>query len=202
MYLSQVVLSPGAATARWLKNPYNIHQRVRQALPTDPRPLYRLEHGWGLESDWRLLVQSAKEPPDWEIAFGDLPIVQRYEFKQYEPQFAAGQVFAFRLRSCPTVTQQGVRRPLRTGSDQEAWLTRKLAAAGAELLSSEIAGRERQVARKAFKGHWQTITHHGVLFQGWLKVVRPAQLAAAVRQGVGTAKGLGFGLLSVMSPRV
>lgn len=199
MYLSRLVLSPGRATADWLRNVYQIHQRVRLALPDDPRPLYRLERGWA--DGLCLLVQSVEQRPDWEKAFGDLPIVERYDLKRYEPDFKTGQAFAFRLRGSPSVVRQGARYPLLEEVAQYAWLDRKLAAAGAKVLIREIVGREQQRARKTFGGRQITITHHGVLFEGWLMVQEPEKLAATVRAGVGAAKGLGFGLLSIMSPR-
>ncbi len=199
MYLSRLVLSPGRATADWLRNVYQIHQRVRLALPDDPRPLYRLERG--SEDGPCLLVQSVDQRPDWETAFGDLPIVERYEFKRYEPDFKTGQTFAFRLRGSPSAVRQGTRYPLLEEAAQYAWLDRKLAAAGAKVVVREIVGREQQRARKTLHGRQITITHHGVLFEGWLMVQEPEKLAAAVRAGVGAAKGLGFGLLSIMSLR-
>jgi CRISPR system Cascade subunit CasE len=40
-------------------------------------------------------------------------------------------------------------------------------------------------------------THVPVLFEGVLRVNDPAKLIEAVRNGIGSAKGYGFGLLSL-----
>lgn len=200
MYLSRVVLSTGRATDEWLMNPYHIHQCVCMALPNDPRALYRLERDGG--GRFRLLVQSSVLRPDWEKALDKFPFVVSYEFNRYEPRFAAGQIFAFRLRGCPSATRNARRYPLLDEAAQYAWLNRKLAAAGVGVLVTEIVMRERQRMTKQFAdGRLITMTHHGVLFEGRFRVIEPGRLVSALRAGIGSAKGLGFGLLSIMSPR-
>lgn len=44
------------------------------------------------------------------------------------------------------------------------------------------------------------VTHLGVQFDGLLQVVDPARLLETIRDGVGSAKGFGYGLLSVARP--
>ena len=197
MYLSRLVFKCSPLTLNWLQNVYRVHQRVQLALPNDPRPLYRLEQG---HSDfYHLLVQSAIQRPDWNQAFDDLPLLQHAETNLYNPHYRPGMQLAYRLRGCPTVTWNGRRYPLLNPAEQTEWLERKLLAAGAESHDCKIIKQDIQRAWKINPaGQCMTLTHHGVIFQGQLIVQDPVQLLAAVRNGVGVAKGLGFGLLSIM----
>lgn len=198
MYLSKLALKPGRVTYNWLKNVYGVHQRVRAALPDDPRPLYRLE--WDGEGAASLLVQSVEQRPNWERAFDDLPVIKWYQYKVYDPRFVAGSWLAFRLLGNPTGCRQGVRYPLVHEADQYAWLNRKLAVAGVQVDRCQIVGRDRQSTWKMAPTVGRVrMSHLGVTFEGVLRVADPALLSKAVRSGVGAAKGLGFGLLSVMS---
>lgn len=197
MYLSKLVLNPSCATRYWLKNTYEVHQRVKAALPKDPRPLYRIE--WDRDGEASILVQSFEQRPDWARAFSDLPVLARYQYKPYDPRFIANSWLAFRLRANPTGCRQGVRYPLVREADQSAWLARKMAAAGVEVYQCAIVGRERQATWKDMPDDGRVrMSHLGVTFEGILKVTDPGLLAKAVRSGIGPAKGLGFGLLSVM----
>jgi len=197
MYLSELTLHRGRATHDWLKNVYQVHQRVKAALPEDPRPLYRIE--WNRNGGASILVQSAEQQPDWELAFEDLPVLERYHCTVYAPRFITGSWLAFRLLGNPTGCRQGLRYPLDHEADQYAWLNRKLAAAGVQVDRCQIVGRDRQSTWKTMPTVGRVrMSHLGVTFEGVLIVADPALLSKAVRSGVGAAKGLGFGLLSVM----
>ena len=77
--------------------------------------------------------------------------------------------------------------------EQLAWLHRKGEAAGFTVLDCRISAVERQVSRKQGK----TLVHQAVLFDGRLQVTDPLVFRQAVEQGIGSAKGFGFGLLSL-----
>lgn len=81
--------------------------------------------------------------------------------------------------------------------EQMAWLVRKLAEAGARLGGCKIQARtmlysERNPAKDA-----NTQTHLGVLFEGMLEALDPDILAKNIEGGIGSAKGFGFGMLSI-----
>ena len=52
------------------------------------------------------------------------------------------------------------------------------------------------VGRKLY-GHRHDITHFAVKFEGELVVTDPTRFAETLKNGIGSAKGFGFGLLSV-----
>ena len=73
-----------------------------------------------------ILVQSAEEPR-WDYAFGNAGflLARPPQVKAFQPQFAAGQVWRFRLRANPTVKRQKKRHGLTSEDEQRAWLQRK-----------------------------------------------------------------------------
>ena len=78
---------------------------------------------------------------------------------------------------------------------------RKGSAAGFAVTESSMTaipiGRLESRRARAEGGDVATVSHHAVRFEGVLRVVEPALLVAALENGVGSAKGFGFGLLSV-----
>jgi CRISPR system Cascade subunit CasE len=161
----------------------------------------------------KLLVQSETEP-DWARAlarfFGGSTQVQ---MKAYEPEFSGGECLRFRLRANPTrkvsvpdgrepgklrKTRVGIIGVDEAGEDlQQKWLARKLAAAGAELHGC-IVIPEGTVRSRQGEG---TVSLLAVRFEGTLKVDRPEAFREAIRCGIGSAKGFGFGLLSLAPAR-
>jgi CRISPR system Cascade subunit CasE len=95
------------------------------------------------------------------------------------------------------MSRKKARIGLRKESDQLAWLERKFGEAGARLLGCNISTRGLQYSRKnpAVDQNYQT--HQAVLYEGYLLVKHPDRLEAALADGIGPAKGFGFGLLSL-----
>lgn len=194
MFLARLQLNRSRTAVNWTANPYRVHQRLKMAYEGDPRLLFRIEENL---AGVHILVQSHAKP-DWAAAFANFPVLRcPPEHKPFDPRLATGQRYRFRLRVNPTVKRNGKRWGLVREEDQQAWLTRKLTAAGAELLGDRVAARERQNSRKNPARDSGTQTHFAVLFEGVLKVTDPVQLKAALEQGIGPAKGYGFGLLSL-----
>lgn len=203
LFLSRLTLNRSRLAFQWLSNPYRVHQRLMMACDGDPRLLFRVE-----ESDEviRILVQSHVQP-QWATAFADLPVLLGTpETKSFEVQFQAGRQYRFRLLANPTAkrtAQKGddERHKFRIGlfkeTDQRAWLERKLQAAGAELVDYIIIPRRSQYSRKGTAKNEGEQTHLAVLFEGVLIAKDPALLRQALENGLGSAKGFGFGLLSL-----
>ncbi len=90
-------------------------------------------------------------------------------------------------------------RILKPGSgDQQKWLERKLESAGAALVSVNIAD-DQLVRGKLFleKNDEKRLRFLSVLFDGVLQVKDPKSLVETIYTDIGSAKGLGFGLLSL-----
>jgi CRISPR system Cascade subunit CasE len=89
--------------------------------------------------------------------------------------------------------EKGKRRGLIDMDDILAWLARKAQVCGFEILS---VGFERVYWYES-RGGKHDKALGGVQFDGILVVSDPDKLREAVRQGIGTQKAYGFGLLSL-----
>lgn len=147
----------------------------------------------------------------------DLPPIST---KERHLTFQPGQRLSFRLRANPTKKlkvegrKNGKRAGLVTREEQIEWLQRKAAdeklPSGFRLISvvTLIEGQTRteapsKVATSAVSGGpaianpRRPMTHVAVCFEGELEVVDPAAFQRTLCSGIGSAKGFGFGLLSV-----
>lgn len=217
MYLSRLLLDARSRQVqRDVANPYEMHRTVLSGFPTplppDERILFRLETG--ARGGVPVLLVQSMERPDWghldvlgkdyllEIsalpADEDNPAVKGLAVKLHQEQ-----VLAFRLRANPTMkkshpgSRQGPRVGLYREEDQIGWLRRKLTGAGAQLLDVRYGPGEsvRAWLKRGKEGHELTLL--SVLFDGVLRVRDPERLTHAVEVGIGSGKGLGFGLLSL-----
>ncbi len=205
MYLSRLVLDPGARRVqRELSNPYELHRTLLRAfpaqLPPDERVLFRVEMTDQGKAPV-ILVQS-QYPPDWQRLTTDEVgryLLQPAETKTFTPHFSRGQRLLFRLRANPTIKREGRRHPLYREDAQRAWLARKARHGGVRVLEARII-REGDVRmlipRQDRAGHMRA-TLFAVRFDGTLEVTEPEIFLETVRQGIGSGKGLGFGLLSL-----
>jgi CRISPR system Cascade subunit CasE len=206
MYLTRLVLDPRCRQVREdLADPYELHRTLLGAFPDGEdggpgRVLYRVEPPRG-EPRFIVLVQS-DVAPDWSrLNVPDGYLYGPPATKPFDPAFSAGQRLCFRLRANPTVKRDGKRRPLRGEEEQRAWLDRKGAEAGCRVIRAEVTPEGASCGRKSSGGATMTLTHHAMRFDGVLAVTDPERLRQALRAGVGSAKGFGFGLLSLAPER-
>lgn len=216
MYLSRLILNRrNRRVQRELAQPYEMHRSIMRAFPA------QLKEGkervlWRVDDDQRLgavlLVQSW-DAPDWswlteDGAQGYLLSGQEANpaVKPFHLQLAGDQVLRFRLRANPTVKRRFAdsgdhkRVGLYKEEEQIAWLTRKSKAAGFRILSVNSASEDAGAGQKREGGRAHTLTLLAVRFDGLLQVTDATRLADAVQTGIGSAKGLGFGLLSLAPP--
>jgi CRISPR system Cascade subunit CasE len=203
MYLSRLTLNHSRAAYQWLSNPYRVHQRLKMACESDPRFLFRVENHDGLT---QILVQSHIQPR-WELAFADLRVLAASpETKPFELSLGEGGRYRFRLLANPTARktvlgENNNKVKLRVGlhreEEQRQWLARKLEEAGAELLGCLVTQRGIQRSHKAGDNQEGEQAHLAVLYEGILSVIDSDLFVHAVDAGFGSAKGYGFGLLSL-----
>jgi CRISPR system Cascade subunit CasE len=224
MYLSRVFLDPGEPVTRRsdaiLRSLYLLHQAVYAAF--DPgergegRVLYRREPEL-TRGKVAVLVQSRCRP-DWERGFAaKLAEAEAAEVRPLEHQLRTGQWLRFRLRANPTRrTREGKRVALTSLGPHreiareemgrlgllavnesrvcefllEQWLRRHLAGAAADL--------EFQVTDEGLaEDRPHRLQFRSVRYDGVLQVGNPELLAQRAAGGIGSAKGFGFGLLSL-----
>jgi len=213
MYLSRLVLNPRSRRARSESaDLYQMHRTVLRAfpetLPPEERVLFRLEaaEDTGILT---LLVQSSGEP-DWSwLAEQHGYLLDLAEpnpwVKPFNPIFRPGQQLAFRLLANPTVRRaverngklSSARHALYREEDQAAWLARKAEQGGFTVLGARIRPRGEV---KGYTRERHALCLYAVQYDGRLEIIDPEQFERTLRQGIGPAKGLGFGLLSVAPP--
>ena len=215
MYLSRLFLNTAhnRRAAQDADNAYGLHQRLRWAfadagephgpLPADERLLWRDDGPQGL------LFQSVARP-DWQAAEDRWPgyfdAARVPQVKAVELELHAGDTLFFRLRANVTVNRfrdgqdraddpRTRREAVRGASEQVAWLHRQGERGGFAVLGTDIlqSGNVRLFKR----GGGAPMTLFGVTFEGLLRVEDSTQFQGTLRGGVGKAKALGFGLLSV-----
>lgn len=206
MYLSQLVLDPQARRVLDdLADPYQLHRTVMSGfpaqLPAGERVLFRLEMQRS-EPCLHILVQS-HTPPNWEALAKLGCLLRQPAIKAFELQISAGGVFRFRLAANPTRRlrcedkEHGMRIGLEREEDQFAWLDRKGEQHGFRVLAVQAVKLVQPDGRKFKDGKNHRIRQLGVCFDGRLQVTGPAAFIQALEQGIGSAKGFGFGLLSL-----
>jgi len=211
MYLSFLKLNPSLRKTRELSiNPYMLHQAIYRAFPDKEdggpgRVLYRLDQN-RRSGAVSLLVQS-DEAPDWTKAdyLGEC-LLEKAEYKPFVPRIIGGQCLYFSLRANPSVKKQvegkknGCRIGLLREEDQLKWLYKKAQESGftVETCQTMPEGIIHDERGQADKGK---LRHYAVRFEGRLKVINPNLFATTLRNGIGSAKGFGFGMLSVAPVR-
>ena len=214
MYLSRLILNPrNRRVQREVANPYQMHRSLMRAFPddlkeSDERLLFRLEPG--RNGALTLLVQSWALP-DWSYLaapeFGGylLPVSEpNPAVKSFDLDLAPGQVLAFRLRANPTARRTFDDKKRRVGiydeQEQIAWLKRKGELGGFRIVSARTGGQEDVGGKIKRDEETHTLKLAAVQFDGLLQVTDPDRLRETVGRGVGSGKGLGFGLLSLARP--
>jgi len=194
MYLARLILNNSHLAVSWVSNPYRVHQRLLMAYDGDPRLLFRIDN---IGETTQIIVQSHKEP-NWD-SFGETfrVLTQSPEYKLYDPRLIINCHYRFRLLANPTIKRDGKRLGLLNEADQCAWLDRKLTAAGATV--KDCMSKPLGIQQSSKNPHKEAAiqSHFAVLYEGVLLVNDPIRLIQAIDNGIGSAKGFGFGLLSL-----
>ncbi len=199
MFLSQLLINLRHRQARRdLSDRYELHRTLLCAFPEDmpagERVLYRVEQT-RRQPYVTVLVQS-QTLPDWDQA--ERLGAPRYlckppEVRDVEPRVSKGLRLPFRLQANPTVKRGGKRHAIYADDELARWLQRKGEAHGFAIdpLNIRSANLGKQHGKKRAQ------TWHLVQFDGALEVTEPVSFAAGLRNGIGSAKAFGCGLLSV-----
>lgn len=207
MYLSKLVLNnKSRRVAQELRSPYEMHRTLAKAFTfnegsAEAKVLFRVEPGDNIYTV--VLVQSHQEP-DWN----KITVTDDYfysdngssvQVKQFEPVFKNQQKLNFRLRANPTRREAKSRKRRAISGEQNLieWFNRKASQSGFAVIALEI--RNEDITKTKIKdGSNQHLGQFkSVLFQGVLNVEDETVFAAAISNGIGSGKGIGFGLLSV-----
>ncbi|HQF63604.1 MAG TPA: type I-E CRISPR-associated protein Cas6/Cse3/CasE [Anaerolineaceae bacterium] len=218
MYLSRLILNPRSRQVqREIADAYQMHRTILRAfaatLPdASERVLFRLEID--PRSGVPVVLVQSQTPPDWnwltapESTYLLHEVPDNPAVKTFDLKLSADQVLSFRLRANPTIKKSaadkennnGKRLGLFREEDQTAWLERKLLSAGCSVLQVRVSGQDQVNGWRSSDDQPRKLTFHSVQFDGLLRVDDPDRLMKAIIRGIGSAKGFGFGLLSLARP--
>ncbi len=202
MYLSKVFIE-----WQWAKDTYQLHKALWLLFPAQPEAerhflfrVERLQAGRGAE----LLLLSASNPVSCSAA-------QVMVSKPHHIVIPEATPLRFRLRANPVKTIKDARErrngkgevkscrvPLIAEEQQRQWLERKLGGM-AELHVVQVTPERPLYFRKQDKPSRQSMAGkiQPVLFEGVLTIQDAPKFSDLLVQGVGPAKSLGCGLLSL-----
>jgi|GEM_PF-5166420 CRISPR system Cascade subunit CasE len=197
IYLSKLILRSRSKQARCeVENPHELHYRIAQALGKEDTTLEESSVLYRIDTDpvHHVLVQTKTEP-DWS-ELNNMPdyLEEPVTFKSIKPTFRVGDRFLFRLKANPTLRVDGKRYGLYETHEQTQWLVRKGEDSGFAVKKVRV----RQDDCVQLRGNRGRVTKFAtVQYDGELAVVNPLMFIDAVENGVGSAKAMGYGLLSL-----
>jgi len=224
MFLSQLILNPRSRQVRSeMAHPYELHRTVMsgfiQNFP-DERILYRLDIS-ARDGIPHLLVQS-RYVPDWSKVLANAGYLLEVpggnpQVREFQPEFSAGQRLVFRLVANPTRSvktdemrarqtqsgkrERGQRVSITKTDEQVAWLERKGCEGGFSVGVVRVTRYgEQHIPVPNDEIELQDARHWAVCFDGELQVTEPQRFIQTLELGIGSAKGFGYGLLSVSKP--
>lgn len=211
MLLSKLNPNPQNRQARRdMGNPHHLHRTIMRAFPTplpqEERVLFRVETA---DSDaFPLVLVQSQHMPDWQAVenahkhyFETPPKVKTLD----KLHIKNGVIYRFRLRAnaCKRVlykeSGQSQRISLFSETDRREWLKRKASQCGFTLIDERLIVKDAPF-RTFFISQEEAVkraTLNMVDYEGLLRVEDTALLLHAMRSGIGPAKGLGCGLLSL-----
>ncbi|MBZ9751899.1 type I-E CRISPR-associated protein Cas6/Cse3/CasE [Deinococcus sp. HMF7604] len=220
MYLSHLFLSERHRQAAGdLRSAYGLHQTLRWGfpgageagvpLPGGERLLWRKDTWSEDGQEQAFIVCQSVTHPDWQAVEDRWPGYFRRapEVKVLDlGGLRTGDQLRFRLRANVTVSRfrdgqdrerdpRTKREALRGAREQLAWLDRQGERGGFRVLGADIA--QSGNVRLYKSANPRPLTLFAVTFEGVLHVEDTAQLGQTVGHGLGKAKALGFGLLSL-----
>lgn len=214
LLLSQLSLNLNHRQVRRdLGNAYDLHRTLSRAFVDGPEAavkpfLWRLESGRPLEPP-RILVQSGAEPIWDQLPEG---YVMSLADRAWRPEavFRAGRTVKLRVLANPTVCRvptpskdnpvpegpaRGQRKRLGLWREDEQleWILRQAQRLGLSQVQAAVSRSERWRCRRGKS----PLTVAVAQFDGQAVISDPGALAAGVRSGIGHARMLGLGLVSV-----
>lgn len=216
IYLSKLVLNKNSTEVRRDLNDCNeLHRTIRtiflrtrnnnKVVGDEGRLLYRL--GEDLQRKEVYLLIQSEVVPDWsQLPKGylankaDSMVCKVIDFV-YD-YLSEGMVVKFHLRANPTTKEPGTRKrkALKTDDELKEWIKRKGSQHGFELLSVTTEITVEKGTRKANNSpssEKKTMFFNAVTFEGQLQITNKELFIAALKFGLGSGKGYGFGLLSI-----
>ena len=218
-WLTRMRVDSRAAHQEKIYDSYAWHKKIWECFPDCPTRqrdfLTRIDH---IEDAFCVWLLSNKRPvcPEWCLQ-------ENFSSKKISPSFLSHQYYAFDLKVNPikAVVQydekgnplrdangkrkRGKRIPLADQDELRTWLARKGSIRCQDQSGHNISGgfrivddmplEIRPMQEYHFRKKGQSAYHGAVQFRGTLEVTDKEYFIKTYQQGIGSAKGFGFGLL-------
>ena len=197
IYLTRLMLQSRSKLVRSeIMKPHEMRTRLARVFGDEGGDIDESAFLYRVERSPRphVLVQTKFEP-GWP-SLGNLSefLAKPPEVKVIKPKFSKGDRFLFRLRANPTLRVAGKRHGLYEWEDQAKWLARKAEDNGFSIKKFTV----RQEDCLELHGNRGRVTKFAtVQYDGELDVINPLMFADAFENGVGSARAMGYGLLSL-----
>lgn len=214
-YFTRIMIDTRMRRTRWVMlSLERLHAIVARSV--DPihqgcgRMLWRLDEGRNGRISRLYIVSDTV--PDARILCAELDVLSKNiatcEYEPFLDKLAIGQEWGFRLKanptkSCPSpdFSTRGKRVGIVKVEDQLEWLYEKARKAGFHMPINRLEIPEVMVrdSRKVdFSRQGSTVTLSSVVYDGVLAIDDVDLFKQALLQGIGRAKGYGFGLLTLV----
>ena len=185
-FLCQFELPYVQALKLHLDDPYRLHQWIWDALPEDRDA----ERDFLFRSDvrartMRILLLSDRKP--------SIDHIDQWQVTEISDTFLKHPAYRFQVRANPTFRRGSDKRRLAIFDEEKLrdWFARKIKNIGAEICGLELGAPQTIRFRKENK----SVTLVSVDATGLLRVTDPESFQKGFYDGIGSAKGFGFGLL-------
>jgi len=196
MIASALKLNRADCKALEIKDAYSVHKIVYSLFPkqnNEPRDFLFADKG-GDGNCRQILILSERKPASPK--FGEIIS------KEIPESFLDWDYYGFEVILNPTQRNGPTQKttPIRGVENLHNWFTQKARASGFEVEpeSLQICRIGIQNFDKIKEGKKFTQTHSSVTFIGKLNVIDRQAFIASFKQGIGRAKGFGFGLLQIV----
>lgn len=190
MYLSEIVLNPSNPKARRdLESANELHRTLCSGFPDGERPRVLFSQ----RKTAPLVLMLSEAEPDFSKGYSEGRIL-RARAKPFCPRISEGQRLRFVLRANPTKKTEGKRIGLQHPEQQSNWLLRKAEQHGFALEGFSIL--ESGVQRTP-RPNQSDMLHLYAVFEGTLTVTNADKFTETLKQGIGSGKAFGFGMLMV-----
>ena len=208
---SQVTLrADHPTTLRLLSHHYDLHRFVYgivQPSPRRDRILYRLESRadrFGIPRPAVLIQHSQELNPKLNVdqyRFADL------EYTKVNMAIRPG-TYRFRLRANPVKSipsdvkgVRGTRRGLASDEERRDWLVDRFNKHGIEVAAVDVVSEPFVEFPKSGVRGRGNVAIAGVMYNGVVDVHDPERAASIIKNGIGRARGFGYGLISLAPVR-
>lgn len=188
--LTQVTFDPTSPSLRHLlASRERMHAAIAAATDGSARPL------WRLDADRLYILSDALDRDRLTVRMGGNVVIRTADYGKLLSHIEEGLKLRFAIDANPVAVRNNKRRPLTDIDEQREWLTKRLAAAGANVEHLSVGQTSVHIFSKPNRTTRVTLQETSI--SGCLTVKDKQTFADALVRGIGKGKAYGLGLLMV-----